>query len=124
VAAPDPGATLDLILQAETAIRGPTETCPTCRIAFLVPAAIGAARAGDLDRAHRYAADCAQALEVIALPPAWHASGSEVRGWLARAEGRKTTAEEHFRAAADAFADRGQPIDAGRCARLAATLSA
>jgi DNA-binding SARP family transcriptional activator/tetratricopeptide (TPR) repeat protein len=118
-AAADPRAALDLIIQAETAIRGPTETCPTCRIAFLVPAAIGAARAGDLDRAGRYAADCAQALEVIALPPAWHASGSEVRGWLARAEGRKTTAEEHFRAAADAFADRGQPVDAERCARLA-----
>ena len=123
-AAADPRAALDLIMQAETAIRGAAETCPTCRIAFLVPAAIGAARAGDLDRARRYAAECAQALEVIALPPAWHASGSEVRGWLARAEGRRPDAEEHFRAAADAFADRGQPVDAERCARLAATVAA
>jgi DNA-binding SARP family transcriptional activator/tetratricopeptide (TPR) repeat protein len=123
-AAADPQAALDLIREAETAIRGPLETCPTCRIAFVVPAAIGAARAGDLDRARRYAADCAQALEVIALPPAWHASGSEVRGWLARAEGRKSDAAAHFRAAADVFADRCQPVDAERCARLAATVAA
>ena len=50
--------------EAEAAIVGPAETCPTCRIAFVVPAAIAAAQAGDLDRAQRYAADAETAIEV------------------------------------------------------------
>lgn len=118
-AAPDPVAGVELVAEAETAILGPAETCPTCRIAFIVPAAIAAARAGDLERAHRYAQDCQTALDVVALPPAWHAAGAEVRGWVARAEGSEETARESFRAAAEGFATWGQPLDAARCAGLA-----
>jgi tetratricopeptide (TPR) repeat protein len=118
-AAPDPAAGLALVAEAEAAIVGPAETCPTCRIAFIVPAAVAAARGADLERARRYAEDVERALDVVALPPAWHAAGCEVRGWLARAEGRGDDAREHFIAAADGFATWEQPLDAARCAGLA-----
>jgi DNA-binding SARP family transcriptional activator len=118
-AAPDPQAAVEVVAEAETAIRGPAETCPTCRIAFLVPATIAAARAGDLERAQRYAADCATALEIVALPPAWHAAVGEARGWVARAEGREDEARDEFAAAAEGFRAWDQPLDAARCATLA-----
>jgi DNA-binding SARP family transcriptional activator/tetratricopeptide (TPR) repeat protein len=119
-AAPDASSGVGRVREAETAIRGPAETCPTCRIAFVVPAAIAAARAGDLPRAHRYARDAEVALGVIALPPAWGAAVDEVRGWVARASGRRAAAHEHFRVAAEGFQRYGQPLDARRCAELAA----
>jgi hypothetical protein len=118
-AAVDATDALAIIGEAEAAIRGPAETCPTCRIAFVVPAAIGAARAGDLQRARRYARDCEHALAIIALPPAWHAAGAEVQGWLARAERRRVDAGVSFHAAAGGFRACGQPLDAERCRRLA-----
>jgi DNA-binding SARP family transcriptional activator/tetratricopeptide (TPR) repeat protein len=118
-AADDPSSGLQLVREAESAIRGPAETCPTCRIAFIVPAAIAAARAGDLERADRYAEACETALEIIALPPAWHAAVEEVRGWVARAHGRPDDARDHLQRAADGFRAWGQPLDAQRCAALA-----
>jgi hypothetical protein len=118
-AAAEIGRGLDVVCEAESAIQGPAETCPTCRIAFIVPATIAAARAADLDRAHRYATDCERALEIVALPPAWHAAVEEARGWLDRAEHRPAQARERFSAAADGFQTWGQPLDAHRCAELA-----
>ncbi len=118
-AARDPAQALEVVLQAETAIQGPAETCPTCRIAYIVPATIAAAQAGDLDRARRYAQDCDRALEIVALPPAWHAAVEEARGWVARAEAREDDATEHFARAAEGFAAWDQPLDAARCAALA-----
>jgi hypothetical protein len=118
-AAADPAGAIDVIREAETAIAGPAETCPTCRIAFVVPAAIAAAQAGDLDRARRYAADAQTAIDVVALPPAWSAAVSEAHGWVARACEDPAGAREHFRAAADGFGAWGQPLDAARCAALA-----
>jgi DNA-binding SARP family transcriptional activator/tetratricopeptide (TPR) repeat protein len=115
----DPARAVELVREAETAIRGPAETCPTCRIAFIVPAAIAAARAMDLDRAQRYTRDCETAIEVVALPPAWHAAVDEVRGWGARADGSDEVAREHFRSAAGRFGACAQPLDAQRCAVLA-----
>jgi len=117
--AEDPSTGVQLIREAETAIQGPAETCPTCRIAFIVPATIAAARAGDLERADRYARDCDEALEIIALPPAWHAAVEEARGWVVRAGGRPDDAREHFVKAAAGFRAWGQPLDAQRCAGLA-----
>jgi hypothetical protein len=73
-AASDTGRGLDVVCEAESAIQGPAETCPTCRIAFIVPAPIAAARAADMERAHCYARDCERALEIVALPPAWRAA--------------------------------------------------
>jgi tetratricopeptide (TPR) repeat protein len=115
----DPSRGVQLVCEAETAIQGPAETCPTCRIAFIIPATIAAARAGDLERAHRYAQDCEKALEILALPPAWHAAVEEARGWVTHANGRPGDAREHFRRAADGFRTWGQPLDAQRCAELA-----
>jgi len=110
---------LRLVRQAETAIQGPAETCPTCRIAFIVPATIAAARGGDLARAHRYARDCDRALEIVALPPAWHAAVEEARGWVTYADGQPADAHGHFLAAAEGFRTWGQPLDAQRCVALA-----
>ncbi len=118
-AAGDPAGGLSVVREAESAIRGPAETCPTCRIAFIVPAAIAAARAGDLERADRYAKDCETALRIVALPPAWHAAGAEVRGWVARAHGRPEEAREHLHGAAEGYLAWGQPLDAERCSALA-----
>ena len=115
----DPSSGVQRVREAETAIQGPAETCPTCRIAFIVPATIASARAGDIERARRYAQDCDTALEILALPPAWHAAVEEARGWVARASGRPDDAGEHFRKAADSFRTWGQPLDAQRCTELA-----
>ena len=115
----DPSSGMQRVREAETAIQGPAETCPTCRITFIVPATIASARAGDIERARRYAHDCDTALEIIALPPAWHAAVEEARGWVARASGRPSDAGEHFRKAADGFRTWGQPLDAQRCTELA-----
>jgi len=118
-AATETGHGVDVVREAESAIQGPAETCPTCRIAFIVPATIAAARAADLQRAHRYAQDCERALKIVALPPAWHAAVEEAQGWLERADGRPAPARERFRAAAAGFQTWGQPLDAHRCAALA-----
>ena len=119
-AAADPEQAVEIIREAETAIVGPAETCPTCRIAFVVPAAIAAAQAGDLERARRYAADAQTAIDVVALPPAWGAATHEALGWVARAGGDVAGARSHFQSAAEGFDTWGQPLDAERCARLAA----
>ena len=118
-AAADPSDGVRLVREAEASIQGPAETCPTCRIAFIVPAAIAAARAGDLVRADRYARDCETALQIVALPPAWHAAVAEVRGCVARSHGHPGEAREHFEKAAGDFLAWGQPLDAQRCAALA-----
>ena len=44
----DPAAALHVMEDASASVRGPLETCPGCRITFAVPAAIAAARAGEL----------------------------------------------------------------------------
>ena len=119
-AAESPDAALTVVRAAETAIRGPAETCPTCRIAFIVPAAIAAARAGDSDRARRYGQACDTAVEIVSLPPAWSAAVEEVHGWIAHADGDGAQARAHFRAAADGFAAWDIPLDAERCLALAA----
>jgi DNA-binding SARP family transcriptional activator len=120
-AATETGRGIDVVCEAESAIKGPAETCPTCRIAFIVPATIAAARAGDLERAQRYAHDCDRALEIVALPPAWNAAVEEARGWLELANARPARARERFSNAADGFRAWGQPLDALRCAKLART---
>jgi hypothetical protein len=117
-AATETGRGIDVVCEAESAIQGPAETCPTCRIAFIVPATIAAARGGDLERARRYAQDCERALEIVALPPAWSAAVEEARGWLEHANGHPDEAQQHFRTAADGFRAWGQPLDARRCAAL------
>jgi DNA-binding SARP family transcriptional activator/tetratricopeptide (TPR) repeat protein len=118
--ADDPMAALQVTQDAAASVRGPLETCPGCRITFAVPAAIAAARAGELALAEQHEEQCTYLANVVMRLPAWHAAHDEVRGHIAAARG--AAADETaslFRAAATRFGDAGQPIDAARCARLA-----
>lgn len=118
-AAVDPAAALIMLDEAESSVRGPLETCPGCRITLAVPAAIAAARGGDLDRATRYEQATEMLAGVVMRLPAWDAALEEVRGHLARARGGGRQATARFRAAAKGFRDVGQPLDEARCAALA-----
>ncbi len=121
LAAPDPQAALAAVEEAEAAVRGPAETCPGCRITLAVPAAIAAARARDLDRTTRWAKESELLASVIMRLPAWNAALDEVNGHQAHSVGDPVAAASHFRAAAECFADAGQPLDQARCAALAAS---
>jgi DNA-binding SARP family transcriptional activator/tetratricopeptide (TPR) repeat protein len=125
--ADDPQAALYVMEDASASVRGPLETCPGCRITFAVPAAIAAARAGEIELAEQHEAQCAYLADVVMRLPAWHAAHEEVRGHIAAARGRRdgghrgdAEAASRFAAAAARFREAGQPIDAARCERLAA----
>jgi DNA-binding SARP family transcriptional activator len=117
----DPATAVHVMHDASESVRGPLETCPGCRITFAVPAAIAAARAGELALADQHEAQCAYLANVVMRLPAWYAAHEEVRGHIAasrapRSEGALTL----FAAAAARFRQAGQPLDALRCERLAA----
>ena len=117
-AAADPPSALAEVEEAESAFHGPAETCPACKIGLVVPAAIATARAGDLDRAARYAETAELLANVVLLQPAWYAAVDEVKGHLARAAGDAEAALDLFRKAAAGFRDSGQPLDEQRCRSL------
>lgn len=111
----DPEAALAMVREGENAIKGPAETCPACRITFVAPAAIAAARAGDMKRAARYA-EMAETLATIILRlPGWGAAVDEIRGYLALANGNRSEAVRRFSSAADGYGRSGQPLDEARC---------
>ncbi|SDY77942.1 DNA-binding transcriptional activator of the SARP family [Modestobacter sp. DSM 44400] len=114
-AATDPSSALVALEEAESAVRGPRETCPGCRITFVVPAAIAAARGGHLDRARQHAETAEFLATVVMRLPAWNAAIEEVKGHLALATGDVGGADAHFRTAADGFRECGQPLDEARC---------
>jgi DNA-binding SARP family transcriptional activator/tetratricopeptide (TPR) repeat protein len=116
-AAPDPDAALAVLEDAEASVRGPLETCPGCRITLAVPAAIAAARAGDLDQLAEWEPAAEWLANVVMRLPAWYAALEEVRGHRALATGEAAGA--HFAAAAQGFRAVGQPLDEARCAALA-----
>lgn len=122
-AALDPASALAALEEAEAAVRGPVETCPGCRITLAVPAAIAAARAGDLERAGRWKRDAEFLATVVMRLPAWYAALDEVKGHRAQASGDAAVAGEHFRTAAAGFMASGQPLDEARCLALAASLA-
>ena len=113
--ADDPGAALHVMEDASSSVRGPLETCPGCRITFAVPAAIAAARAGELELAERHEEQCAYLANVVMRLPAWYAAHDEVRGHIASARGAAEEALARFAAAAARFREAGHPIDAERC---------
>ena len=115
----DPARAQAALEEAEAAVRGPTETCPGCRITLAVPAAIAAAQAGDLDRLADWGAAVEYLTGVVMRLPAWDAALDEVRGHHARAHGETTAVPRLFRAAAAGFTASEQPLDAARCAALA-----
>lgn len=115
-AARDPAEALAALEEAETAVRGPIETCPGCRITLAVPAAIAAARGGDAQRASEWTHAAEYLADVVMRLPAWDAALEEVRGHLAD---DRSAARNHFRKAAAGFASAGQPLDESRCCALA-----
>jgi DNA-binding SARP family transcriptional activator len=119
IAAAGPDTALLMLDEAELGVRGPLETCPGCRITLAVPAAIAAARAGDLDRASRYEQATETLAAVVMRLPAWDAALEEVKGHLALARGSGDEAAARFRAAAEGFRGAGQPLDEARCAASA-----
>ncbi len=117
----DPASALHVMEDASASVRGPLETCPGCRITFAVPAAIAAARAGEVALAEQHESQCAYLANVVMRLPAWYAAHDEVRGHIAAARtpgGDDATAR--FAAAARRFRQAGQPLDAMRCEQLAA----
>jgi DNA-binding SARP family transcriptional activator len=122
-AAPDPASALAALEEAEAAVRGPVETCPGCRITLAVPAAIAAARAGDLERANQWEQAAEYLATVVMRLPAWYAALDEVKGHRAQASGEPVAACDHFGTAAAGFGASGQPLDEARCAALAASLA-
>ncbi len=117
--ADDPEAALYVMEDASVSVRGPLETCPGCRITFAVPAAIAAARAGELALAEQHEQQAAYLANVVMRLPAWYAAHDEVRGHIAAAHGTRADALQRFGAAAARFREAGHPIDAERCDRLA-----
>lgn len=115
----DPDAALHVMEDASACVRGPLETCPGCRITFAVPAAIAAARAGEVDLARKHEEQCAYLANVVMRLPAWHAAHEEVRGHIEAARGDPPAAAARFGAAAGQFRQAGQPLDAARCEGLA-----
>lgn len=114
-AASDPAEAMAELEEAEDAVHGSMETCPGCRITLAVPAAIAAARAGDLDRAAGYEATAEQLTTILMRLPGWYAALDEVKGHRTRAAGDSSASTAHFAAAADGFRKAGQPLDALRC---------
>jgi DNA-binding SARP family transcriptional activator len=113
--AADPAAALHVMEDASASVRGPLETCPGCRITFAVPAAIAAARAGELALAEKHEEQCAYLANVVMRLPAWYAAHDEVRGHIDAARGAGEAARGRFAAAALRFRAAGHPIDAARC---------
>lgn len=111
----DPDAALHVMEDASVSVRGPLETCPGCRITFVVPAAIAAARAGELALAEQHEQQCAYLADVVMRLPAWHAAYDEVRGHISAARGHADDARAHFGTAAMRFREAGHPVDAERC---------
>lgn len=122
-AARNSGEAMAVLEEAEDAVHGSMETCPGCRITLAVPAAIAAADAGDLDRAADYERTASDLTAILMRLPGWYAALDEVRGHRAVATGDVGQAHTHLSAAARAFAQAGQPLDAHRCADAAAALA-
>jgi DNA-binding SARP family transcriptional activator len=116
--ATEPDAGLVALEDAEASVHGPIETCPGCRITLAVPAAIAAARAGDLGRAAQYEQETEFLAEVVMRLPAWYAALDEVRGHIALAKADIEAGMAHFAKAADAYRIVGQPLDEARCRAL------
>lgn len=116
---PDPKAALGMLEEADSAVRGPLETCPGCRITFAIPATIAAARAGAMDLAGSHLRLSEYLAHVVMKLPAWDAALEEARAHVASAEGHRDAARRGFALAAQGFTQAGQPLDARRCQALA-----
>ncbi|MGE3510858.1 MAG: AAA family ATPase [Vicinamibacterales bacterium] len=118
----DAGRAAQVAREACDLVQGPVETCPGCRITLAVPAAIAAARAGDLERLDALMPACEFLATTVMHLPGWYAALDEVRAHGCLARGDRDDAARHFAAAASRFAAVGQPLDAARCERWRDTM--
>jgi tetratricopeptide (TPR) repeat protein len=115
----DTDAALDVIEEADAAVRGPLETCPGCRITFAIPATIAAAKAREMHLAASHERTSEYLANTVMKLPAWYASLHEARAHVALAAGERDAARKGFASAARGFQDCGQPLDQARCEGLA-----
>lgn len=113
--AADSDAALGVLEEAESAVRGPLETCPGCRITFAIPATIASARAHETELASGHLRQSEYLANVVMKLPAWHAALHEARAHVALAAGDVAAAQLGFAAAARVFHDAGHPLDEARC---------
>jgi ATP/maltotriose-dependent transcriptional regulator MalT len=113
--AADGDAALGVLEEAESAVRGPLETCPGCRITFAIPATIASARAHEAELASGHLRQSEYLANVVMKLPAWHAALHEARAHVALAAGDAAAARLGFAAAARVFHDAGHPLDEARC---------
>ena len=116
----DPDAALGVLEEAESAVRGPLETCPGCRITFAIPATIASARAQAMELAEIHLQASEYLANVVMKLPAWHAALHEARGHVALASGDREGARGRFASAAGVFGAAGHLLDAARCRDLQA----
>jgi len=112
---PDPDNALGVVEEAESAVRGPLETCPGCRITFAIPATIASARAHATELASGHLRQSEYLANVVMRLPAWHAALHEARGHVALAAGDTGAAQQAFANAAQGFHAAGHPLDEARC---------
>jgi hypothetical protein len=112
--ASDPDTARAALDEAEDSVRGPAETCPGCHIAFAFPAALAAARAGDVARLDQYEQACTFLAEIVMRLPAWYAALDEVRGHRCLVHGDRVGARAHLAAALSGYTAVGQPLDVAR----------
>ncbi|HSH90615.1 MAG TPA: hypothetical protein VK996_11570, partial [Ramlibacter sp.] len=115
----DPDKALYVVEEAESAVRGPLETCPGCRITFAIPATIAAARAHEFQLAAGHERQSEYLANVVMKLPAWYAALHEAHAHVALASGDRDAARQGFVAAAQGFHGAGQPLDEARCRGLA-----
>lgn len=114
-AARQPADALAVIAEAQTATAEARDLCRTCSIAFLLPAAIAYAQAGDLERASAHVAAAKRVSTPVWQARAWTAAIAEAEATIAAAAGDQQSSRAHLRTAAELFRAAGQPTDAARC---------
>jgi len=114
-AARQPDEALEVIAEAQTATAEARDLCRTCSIAFLLPAAIAYAQAGDVERAAAHVAAAKQVSTPVWQARAWTAAIAEAEAAVAAAAGDRARSAECLRTAVDLFRAAGQPTDAARC---------
>jgi hypothetical protein len=115
----DPEAALGMLHEADSAVRGPLETCPGCRITFSIPATIASARAHDTELSSSHLKASEYLANVVMRLPAWHAALHEARAHVALAANDTAAARMGFAKAAHVFRQAGQQLDGARCSHAA-----
>ncbi|MPY96145.1 MAG: AAA family ATPase, partial [Acidimicrobiia bacterium] len=87
-AAADVGTGLRIVDEGEVGVAsGMAHACPPCSIAFLIPAGLVCAEAGDTERAEGFAARSEPWVEALWAQAGWRAALDELRARIARARG-------------------------------------